>query len=204
MLEINLIGNALDAMNGAGNSGMRVHATSDEGRNVASRSPRVLVIDDEKLVAGSLSAVLKRFNYDSPVYSGETAIEAARQLCPDLVLSDVMMPKLNGVETVLTTCEICPQARILLESKRTRRVPSTQQKNILQGPMFTGRGECPVKGLGSHSALKGERLCRHRDLECARREVWDVVVWRCSSVAATPPKIVPSLSIRLAALACFL
>jgi len=81
------------------------------------RAPRVLVIDDEKLVADSLSEILKCFNYDaSPFYSGETAIEAARQQCPDFVVSDVVMPILNGVETVLKIREICPQTRVLLLS----------------------------------------------------------------------------------------
>ena len=81
------------------------------------RGPRVLVVDDEKLVADSLSAILKRFHFDAePCYSGESAIEAARQECPDYVLSDVMMPKLNGVETVLTIQKICPGARVILLS----------------------------------------------------------------------------------------
>jgi len=91
--------------------------TPDNVKKISGRAPRVLVIDDEKLVADSLSAVLKRFHYDAvPFYSGETAIEAARQDCPDIVLSDVMMPKLNGVETVLKIREICPATRVLLLS----------------------------------------------------------------------------------------
>jgi CheY-like chemotaxis protein len=81
------------------------------------RALRVLVVDDEKLVADSLSEILKRFHYDAvPLYSGEAAIEAARRECPDFVLSDVIMPKLNGVETVLKILEICPTTRVLLLS----------------------------------------------------------------------------------------
>ena len=83
----------------------------------AKRSLRVLVVDDEKLVADSLSEILRCFNYDaSAFYNGETAIEAARQKCPDFVLSDVVMPTLNGVETVLKIREICPHARVILLS----------------------------------------------------------------------------------------
>jgi CheY-like chemotaxis protein len=86
-------------------------------RTTRTRMPRVLVVDDEKLVADSLSEILKRFHYDAVAfYSGEAAIEAARQQCPDFVLSDVMMPRLNGVETVLRIQEICPGTRILLLS----------------------------------------------------------------------------------------
>ena len=80
-------------------------------------APRILVVDDERLVADTLSEILRRFKYDAfPFYNGETAIEAARQRCPDVVLSDVIMPRLNGVETVLKIREICPRARVILLS----------------------------------------------------------------------------------------
>src|SRR5581483_7029608 len=92
----------------------------DEGsdsRNTALRAPRVLVVDDERLVADTLTEILKRFQYDAvPCYNGETAIEAARERCPDFVLSDVIMPRLNGVETVLKIREICPRTRVILLS----------------------------------------------------------------------------------------
>ena len=88
-----------------------------ESRRTATRPPRVLVVDDEKLVADSLTEILKCFNYDAtPFYNGETAIEAAREICPDFVLSDVVMPTLNGVETVKKIREICPRARVILLS----------------------------------------------------------------------------------------
>src|SRR4051794_38234006 len=66
-----------------------------ESRATSLRAPRVLVVDDERLVADTLSEILKRFKYDAlPFYNGETAIEAAREQCPDFVLSDVIMPRL--------------------------------------------------------------------------------------------------------------
>jgi CheY-like chemotaxis protein len=102
----------------AADSGFDAHAVDAKpDSRTKTSAPRILVVDDEKLVADSLSEILKRFHYDAvPFYSGETAIEAARQECPDFVLSDVMMPKLNGVETVLKIREICPRTRVLLLS----------------------------------------------------------------------------------------
>lgn len=91
--------------------------TKTDAWNKEGRPLRILVVDDEKLVADSLSEILKRFHYDAvPFYNGETAIEAARRQCPDVVLSDVMMPQFNGVETVVRIREICPGARVLLLS----------------------------------------------------------------------------------------
>jgi len=90
---------------------------SSERRDTALRHPRVLVVDDERLVADTLSEILRRFQYDAlPFYNGETAIAAAREQCPDFVLSDVIMPRLNGVETVLKIREICPRTRVILLS----------------------------------------------------------------------------------------
>ena len=90
---------------------------SSDASDTELRKPRVLVVDDERLVADTLSEILKRFKYDAlPFYNGEAAIEAARELCPDFVLSDVIMPRMNGVETVLKIREICPHTRVILLS----------------------------------------------------------------------------------------
>lgn len=79
--------------------------------------PRILVIDDETAIADSLVEILSASGFDaSASYSGTSAIEQARQQCPYIVLSDVVMPRMNGVETVRAIREICPEARILLFS----------------------------------------------------------------------------------------
>jgi CheY-like chemotaxis protein len=81
------------------------------------RQKRVLVIDDEPAIADSLAEILNVSGYDAVAfYSGHDAIEFARQGCPDLVISDVIMPKLNGVDTVLSIRELCPATRVLLFS----------------------------------------------------------------------------------------
>ena len=88
-----------------------------ESSGKGTRAPRVLVVDDERLVADTLSEILNCFHYDATAfYNGEAAIEAARERCPDFVLSDVVMPRLNGVETVLKIRELCPHTRVLLLS----------------------------------------------------------------------------------------
>jgi PleD family two-component response regulator len=55
-----------------------------------------LVIDDEKSIADSLTEILVAVGYNAlAFYNGHAAIEFARKKCPDVVLSDVVMPKLN-------------------------------------------------------------------------------------------------------------
>jgi DNA-binding response OmpR family regulator len=76
-----------------------------------------MVIDDETEIADTLAEILIAHGYDAlAFYSGKTAIDFARNQCPAFVVSDVIMPKMNGVDTVLAIRELCPDARILLFS----------------------------------------------------------------------------------------
>lgn len=78
---------------------------------------RIFVIDDEDTIADSLAEILNGHGFDAvPFYKGKDAIDSARERCPDIVLSDVIMPRLNGIETVLAIRETCPTARIVLFS----------------------------------------------------------------------------------------
>ncbi|HLY99982.1 MAG TPA: response regulator [Candidatus Angelobacter sp.] len=81
---------------------------------------RILVIDDEVSIADSLTEILSGYGYDAVAcYDGQAAIDAARGECPDVVISDVIMPGKNGVETALAIRELCPKIRVLLFSGQT-------------------------------------------------------------------------------------
>ncbi len=61
-------------------------------------SKRVLIVDDEPSIVLSLEYLLKRAGYETAVApDGEAALEAMAA-APDLVVLDVMLPKLNGFE----------------------------------------------------------------------------------------------------------
>lgn len=60
---------------------------------------RVLVVDDEHLITDTICAILQENGFEAVgAYNGVEAIEAARSLHPDVVLSDVLMPRMSGVE----------------------------------------------------------------------------------------------------------
>ncbi|SEG62916.1 response regulator receiver protein [Bryocella elongata] len=81
------------------------------------KTPRVLVVDDETLIADTIAQILNKNGFRATaVYSGAAAIEFAQRECPDLVLSDVMMPNIDGVEAAIAIRQACPDTRIVLIS----------------------------------------------------------------------------------------
>lgn len=77
--------------------------------------PRVAVIDDEHVIADTLAEILKLHEYDAkPYYSGESALADAKEFRPHVVLSDIHMQKLNGIETALRFRQSHPECRIIL------------------------------------------------------------------------------------------
>lgn len=82
-----------------------------------SPAPRILVVDDEKLIADTIVQILNRNGFIAEAaYSGQEAIEKAQTHCPELVLSDVLMPHVDGVEAAIAIRELCPDTRIVLFS----------------------------------------------------------------------------------------
>lgn len=79
--------------------------------------PRVLVVDDERVIADTLAIILNQNGFDaSAVYTGTAAVDRARAGQLDLVISDVIMPDMNGIEAAIQIRQILPSCKILLFS----------------------------------------------------------------------------------------
>lgn len=89
----------------------------DHDSDGQSPAPRILVVDDEKVIADTIVQILNQNGFIAEAaYGGQEAIDRARQHCPELVLSDVLMPKIDGVEAAIAIRELCPETRIILFS----------------------------------------------------------------------------------------
>lgn len=78
---------------------------------------RAFVVDDEKCISDSLTAILNNRGFTaSAFYSAESALAECEIVIPDLVISDVMMPVMNGVEMAIVIKERYPACKILLFS----------------------------------------------------------------------------------------
>jgi len=63
------------------------------------KRPRVLLADDHQMLAGALKLVLEpRYEVVGTVSDGRTLLEAAARLRPDIVVLDISMPQLNGLD----------------------------------------------------------------------------------------------------------
>jgi len=78
---------------------------------------RILVVDDEPIIADTIVQILNRSGFIAEAaYGGREAIDAARRLTPELILSDVLMPHIDGVEAAIAIQKFLPGARIVLFS----------------------------------------------------------------------------------------
>jgi CheY-like chemotaxis protein len=79
--------------------------------------PLVLVVDDEPVIADTLVEILMSEGFAATAaYSGEDAAQIASLTPPDLLLSDVMMGGMNGIELAMEMQKLAPDCRILLLS----------------------------------------------------------------------------------------
>jgi CheY-like chemotaxis protein len=75
------------------------------------------VADDELVIADTLKIILAQNGYEATaVYCGNEAIETAKTWRPDLLLADVVMPDMSGIEAAIRIRALLPQCRILLLS----------------------------------------------------------------------------------------
>jgi CheY-like chemotaxis protein len=79
--------------------------------------PRVLVADDEQVIANTLVIILNQAGFEArAVYSGEKAIELLDEFKPDMLISDVIMTGMTGIEAAIEVRKLLPQCKILLFS----------------------------------------------------------------------------------------
>jgi len=76
---------------------------------------RVLIVDDDVSFASGLSDILNEMGYDAiTVNSGEEALEKVKEVFFDVILMDIKMPVMNGVETYKRIKKISPQTAVIM------------------------------------------------------------------------------------------
>lgn len=81
----------------------------DESSSGADRAAYILLVDDDPAVRLTLGKALRKADYDvEEAADGEQALEAVERRCPDLLLSDLVIPPPNGQQLASLCREHCP------------------------------------------------------------------------------------------------
>jgi DNA-binding NarL/FixJ family response regulator len=78
---------------------------------------RVLIVDDERLFVEMLEAMLSadpRIDVVAHAHDGHEGVDRALALAPDLILMDIAMPRMDGLEAIAEIRARDPEARILV------------------------------------------------------------------------------------------
>ena len=79
--------------------------------------PVVLVVDDESVIADTLAEILTRSGYTGVAeYDGDSALETALLMPPEMLITDVVLPGMTGIELAITVRRVFPDCKILLFS----------------------------------------------------------------------------------------
>jgi len=84
---------------------------------ISGPAPRIFVVDDEQVIASTLAAILNLNGYSARFFTRPLeALAAAQSDIPDLLISDVAMPGLSGVDLAIQMRARHPECKILLFS----------------------------------------------------------------------------------------
>jgi CheY-like chemotaxis protein len=98
--------------------------------------PRIFVVDDEPVIASTLAAILQMNGFSAKFFTCPLeALTAARSKAPDLLISDVVMPGISGIELAIRMRAQYPTCKILLFSGQAATVDLLEDARA-QGHQF--------------------------------------------------------------------
>ncbi len=161
---------------------------------------RILVVDDEPMIAVTLAAILEEEGYEvETAFSGEEAVCKAGRFNPNLLITDLNMGAVNGMEAATRITAMLPDCRVLFFSGTSSfdELSQTAPKHLIYSfarkPMpvpdllnaiaylvsAVNTADDPIESVDGHSSDKGS----------ARR-------WRVNRLAPTPAKPLVRMSNR--------
>ena len=79
--------------------------------------PVVMVVDDESSIADTLAEILSRSGYAAvTAHDGDSALETALLMPPEMLITDVVLPGMSGIDLAITVKRIFPDCKIILFS----------------------------------------------------------------------------------------
>jgi len=141
---------------------------------LASDAPRVLIVDDETGILDSLRILLKNEGFiPYTAQGGRAGIERITELRPDIVLTDVRMPEVSGVQVLSTARQVDPEVPVILMTAQATLQSAMQAVNegafyYIQKPFRNDELVTILRRAAEHRKLRAENTTLKQDLK--RRE----------------------------------
>lgn len=78
---------------------------------------RVLLVDDHGIIRDALYYLLSAqgdIDIVGTAVDGLDAVDKARQDCPDVIVMDIAMPRMDGLQAAREICKFCPTTRVVM------------------------------------------------------------------------------------------
>jgi len=151
-----------------------------------SKMPRILVVDDEEAMRESLNDWLKEDGYEVGLAAGGLeAIDMVRDEPWEVILLDLKMPGMNGLETLKHLKEVRPDAEILMMTAYATVDTAVQAMkegafDYLVKPFDPDEVEILIKKIVKHKELILENILLRKKLE--EREQFDEIIGKSDSM----------------------
>jgi len=120
---------------------------------------RILVVDDHEFVRKGICAVLaseNTYTICGEAVDGQDAIEKAQSLRPDIVVMDISMPRLNGLQATREIRRLVPEAEVVIVSQH-------ESAEMVRQAMKAGARGFVVKSAVSSKLLSTIERIRHQE-----------------------------------------
>ena len=142
-----------------------------------SQKPRILIAEDDYLVCEAIKHDLKDLGYEmvGEASDGAEAVEMACTLNPDVVLMDIQMPELDGLEATRQIQSRCPMPVVVLTAHESQELVEKASEvgvsaYLIKPPQQTEIERAIVIALARHEDLMKLRLL-NKELEKALSEI---------------------------------
>jgi DNA-binding NtrC family response regulator len=137
-------------------------------------APRVLIVDDETGILDSLRILLKNEGFiPFTAQGGRAGMEQMAELRPDIVLTDVRMPEVSGVQVLSTARQVDPEMPVILMTAQATLQSAMQAVNegafyYIQKPFRNDELITILRRAAEHRKLRAENTTLKQEIK--RRE----------------------------------
>jgi len=144
---------------------------------------KIMIVEDQEIIRKSLGIVLNLnadINVVGTAENGAVAVEMAAQLLPDVILMDVQMPVMDGVEATERIKKSYPDVKVIM-------LTTFQDADVVSGALHAGAEGYILKAIDPMDLAAALRLV-HRGETMISQEVAKALFTRSSATAGTSVK----------------